>query len=102
MTTLFAALCDAHGLPRPEEEYRFHPVRRWRFDYCWPALKVALEVQGGGWVRGRHHRPRGYERDIEKLNEAQLLGWLVLWATPAQLDRGAALAWVKRAIQWRG
>lgn len=25
-------------LPAPEREYRFHPGRRWRFDFAWPSL----------------------------------------------------------------
>ena len=28
-------------------EYRFHPTRKWRFDYAWPENKIALEVEGG-------------------------------------------------------
>lgn len=35
------------GLPAPTPEYAFHHSRKWRFDYAWPAVNVALEVQGG-------------------------------------------------------
>lgn len=37
------------GRYEPEfvREHRFHPTRRWRFDFAWPDEKVALEVEGG-------------------------------------------------------
>ena len=31
-------------------EYRFHPPRRWRFDYACLELKIAIEVNGGNFV----------------------------------------------------
>ena len=35
-----------------EPEYRFHPVRRWRFDFANPEYKVAIEFEGGIWAAG--------------------------------------------------
>lgn len=63
------------------KEYRFHPVRKWRFDYAIPDSKVAVEVDGAVWVGGRHNRPAGYIADMEKLNTAASMGWLVLRIT---------------------
>lgn len=60
-------------------EYRFHPDRKWRFDYAWPAFKVAVEIQGfgkGGF--GGHQRQAGVEKDNEKCNMALTMGWRVL------------------------
>jgi len=62
-------------LPEPELELRFHPSRRWRFDYAWPDYRVALELEGGAWVRGRHTRGKGFLNDCEKYNSAVMLGW---------------------------
>lgn len=59
------------------KEYRFHSGRRWFFDYAAPDIKVAIEVEGGTWVSGRHSRGAGYARDCEKYNNAALLGWTV-------------------------
>lgn len=73
-----ALLIRSAGLPEPEREYRFAPPRRWRFDFAWPERRVAVEVEGGGWVRGRHHRPGGFTKDCEKYNAAVLRGWRVL------------------------
>jgi hypothetical protein len=38
----------AAGLPVPSEEYFFATVigRDWRFDYAWPAYRLALEIEG--------------------------------------------------------
>lgn len=30
-----------------EQEYQFDAVRGWRFDFAWPALRIAAEVDGG-------------------------------------------------------
>lgn len=59
-------------------EYRFHPSRKWRFDLALMGPKVALEIDGGGWVGGRHHREQGRRSDNEKAIEAQRLGWMVV------------------------
>ncbi len=67
-------------------EYRFHPTRKWRFDVCWPAVKVAVELEGGTNTGGRHVRPAGYEQDVEKYNQAVVLGWRLLRFTSQQLD----------------
>jgi very-short-patch-repair endonuclease len=73
-------------------EYRFHPVRRWRFDLAILSAMVALEVDGGGWVGGKHHRPAGRRIDNEKSREAQRLGWLVLRVDCEHVRTGEALA----------
>jgi hypothetical protein len=64
--------------PTPEREFKFHPVRLWRFDIAWPELKVAVELHGGLWVGGGHNRGVQMQSDYSKINSAQLLGWTVL------------------------
>jgi len=86
----------AVGLPEPEVEYRFAPPRRWRFDLCWPEVRLAVEVEGGTWTFGRHVRGSGYERDLEKYNAAALLGYTVVRVTTTMVDDGRALAAVER------
>ena len=66
------------GFGRPEREYRFHPVRKWRFDFAFPDKKVAIEAEGGSWSGGRHTRGSGFIKDSEKYNEAVCMGWRVL------------------------
>lgn len=83
-------LCRAAGLPEPVPEYRFHPHRKWRFDYAWPLHRLALEVDGGVWTQGRHTRGSGFLGDMLKFNNATLLGWRVLRYTPQQLGQAIA------------
>jgi very-short-patch-repair endonuclease len=82
---------DAAGLPAFVAEHKFHPIRRWRFDFSWPALKVACEIDGGTWAGGRHTRGTGFENDCVKINAAILLGWRVLRFTPAMIEDGRAI-----------
>lgn len=71
--------------PVVEVEHRFHPVRRWRFDFAVPSEKLAVEYNGhgqaGGGHIGRHASLTGMAGDCEKLNAAQALGWTVLQFT---------------------
>ena len=102
MTIDLPALFVGAGLPKGIAEYRFHPVRRWRFDLAYPAWQVAFEVDGGVWTRGRHTRGAGYLKDCEKLNEAAILGWLVVRVTPQQISDGTAIDLAERALVARG
>ena len=80
-------------------EYRFAAPRKWRFDYAWVDEMVALEVEGGIWTQGRHTRGKGVLGDMEKYNEAAILGWKVIRATPEQVASGAILLTLERALQ---
>ena len=82
---IFQQACIWTNIPIPEKEYKFHPKRKWRFDYAWPDYKIALEVEGGIWTKGRHVRGTGFLKDMEKYNAATVLGWRVLRTTPTDL-----------------
>jgi hypothetical protein len=71
-------------VPRPVEEFPFHPHRKWRFDYAWPIRKIAVEIEGGVWIKGRHNHPASMIKEMEKYNEAARLGWRVFRFTPQQ------------------
>jgi hypothetical protein len=91
------------GLPAGAvAEYRFHSRRRWRFDYAWPAARIALEIEGGVWTHGRHTRGKGFVGDMEKYNAAALAGWRVLRVTPQQVTSGEAGRLVRVALALRG
>lgn len=75
-------------------EYRFHPKRRWRFDAAFPGRMVALELDGGVWIAGRHTRGKGFMRDCEKLNTATAMGWKVFRFVPEQLENGEMTAFL--------
>lgn len=78
--------CLAGGYPEPVAEYRFDPDRRWRFDFAWPEQRLAVELDGGIWMQGRHTRGRGHINDALKRNAAQLAGWRVLTYCRDDLD----------------
>lgn len=94
---LFALHCRAEGLT-PVREWMFAKPRRWRFDFCFPKEKLAVEIEGGTWIQGRHNRGSSIEKDLEKYNTAALLGWTVLRYTTAQIKSGKAIEEVKRAL----
>ena len=71
----------------PEEEHKFHPSRRWRFDFAYPQFMVAIEVEGGTWSGGRHIRPQGFENDCVKYNAAAKLGWTVYRVPPSMCTK---------------
>lgn len=77
------------GIPNPIPELMFYSQRAWRFDFAWPDRKIALEVEGGTWMRGQfggHNRGSGMARDMAKYNHATRLGWKVYRVTPQQLN----------------
>lgn len=97
---VFDALCRVHGIPAPVSEYKFaYPERRWRFDHCWPDYDLALEVQGGIHIKGRHVQGAALEKEYEKLSEAAIRGWRVLFVTPEQIEDGSAFSLIRRAIE---
>ena len=79
-----------------EKEYRFHPARKWRFDYAIPSIRMAIEVEGGVWTGGRHTSSRGFLGDMEKYNEAALAGWCLVRTTPDRLLTSETLELIKR------
>jgi len=89
------------GLPEPTREFTFHPLRKWRFDFAWPELLVAAEVEGGIFSNGRHVSPAGFVEDCRKYNEAELLGWRVLRLPAPWIDSGEGLRYVEMALRGR-
>lgn len=93
--TLLAVQLTQAGIPF-EQEYRFHPERRWRADFI--ASGVLVEIDGGGFVAGRHSRGMGVQNDCEKQSAAAILGYRVIRCTPRQVSDGTALHWIQQAL----
>lgn len=64
------------------KEMKFHPTRKWRFDFAIESLKIGIEYNGIMSEKSRHTTITGYSKDLEKINEAQKLGWKVFQYTP--------------------
>lgn len=92
-----ATLIHWEKLPEPSREYRFSE-RRWKFDFAWWPEKLAVEVEGGSWIGGRHVRGSAFEADCIKYAEAMLAGWRVLRVTPRMIEDGRAVALIRRAL----
>jgi very-short-patch-repair endonuclease len=73
-------------MPVPVSEYKFHPKRKWRIDYVWIDVKLAVEIEGGVWKQGRHNRALGFINDIEKYNALTEEGWHLLRYIPKNID----------------
>lgn len=80
-------------------EYKFHPLRKWRFDFANPTLKFAVECNGGQWVKSGHSSGKGLQRDAEKLNTAQAAGWRVYVLTTSMLSKRDAIGNVRKIMQ---
>lgn len=67
----FLRLCEAHGLPRPRTNFHVGDLE---VDACWPAARLAVELDG--WER---HKDRiAFQRDREKGNALTEAGWQLL------------------------
>lgn len=95
---------QVRGIPAPEREYRFAALltggigagcrerlaraglQDWRLDFAWPAQRIALEVEGGVWTRGRHVRPAGFLGVVLGDIAATMQGWRLLRVTGMRED----------------
>lgn len=92
------------GLPEPLVEFQFAAPRKWRFDFAWPFVysrfrrNVALEIQGGIFIRGRHNQGASLLKEWEKLNEAACMGWRILYCQPCDLCTLDTVHLIKRVL----
>jgi len=83
--------------------------RKFRLDFSDHDLMVAVEVQGGGWMRpddkgnkrGAHGTGAHLERDCEKAALAAALGWTLVPVTPTQIRKGLAASWIQLVAEKR-
>jgi very-short-patch-repair endonuclease len=63
-----------HDLPRPAIEFVAGPRGEYRLDFAYPAVKLAIEVDGYIW----HFTPEQQHRDHERRRRLFADGWTVL------------------------
>lgn len=92
-------LCRDAGLPEPVAEYEFAHTKH-RADYAWPDYHVALERDGGRWIKngGRHNRGSHTDEEHRKRNLYATYGWRVLYRTPQNLLTDETVELVRRAL----
>lgn len=81
-----------------EQEYKFHPKRKWRADFLITGTKILIEVEGGIWSGGRHTRGKGYIGDMEKYNSAAMMGFTVLRFSTEQVKAGVAIKQIEQLV----
>ncbi|HGH3632662.1 TPA: DUF559 domain-containing protein [Acinetobacter baumannii] len=81
-----------------EQEYKFHPTRKWRADFLITGTKILIEVEGGIWSGGRHTRGKGYIGDMEKYNSAAMMGFTVLRFSTEQVKAGVAIKQIEQLV----
>lgn len=92
----FALQIRALKLPTPVREYVFAPPRKYRFDYAWPDIKMAVEIDGGIWTKGRHTRGKGFEADCLKIALAIQNGWRVYRFSTGQVNKMVAIDFIEK------
>jgi len=100
MLALHLRAAGIHAIP----EFQFHPTRKFRADFALPESMLLIEVDGGNRMAkiingkaiavGRHTQ----DADLEKLNEAAILGWRVMRFSPAMVKSGKALQTIERFL----
>lgn len=116
----FAFQAKALKLPPFETEYEFAArhvglgrgirgrlsragLKNWRFDFAWPQQKLAVEVEGGAFVTGRHTQGAGFTEDLLKYHKAMQLGWVIYRCDAKLIKTGEAVALVEALLkQWCG
>ena len=81
-----------------EQEFQFHPTRKWRADFHLKGKKILVEVEGGIWSNGRHTRGKGYLGDLEKYNEATMMGYQVIRFSTEQVKSGKAIEQIEKMV----
>ena len=81
-----------------EQEFKFHPDRKWRADFHLKGRMILIEVEGGIWSGGRHTRGKGYIGDMEKYNAATMLGYQVIRFSTEQVKSGLAIQQIEKMV----
>lgn len=85
----FRSILDERGFVGYRREYRFSKTRKWRFDFAWPEIRLAVELQGGVYsYLPSHASAKRIASGYEKINAAQEDGWVVLQYDRSSLSAG--------------
>jgi very-short-patch-repair endonuclease len=79
------------------EEYEFDDERKWRWDFCWPDQRVAVEIDGFGFG---HQAQQCMAQDNEKANAGVASGWRVFRYNSRQLGSKKGVSDAVEQVWW--
>ena len=80
------------------DQHEYCHGRSWKCDFAWPDRRLIVEVEGGVYTQGRHVRPSGFTKDLEKYNALTEAGWKVLRFSRREVTSGEALNVIQRVL----
>ena len=82
-------------------EFEFCKERKFRIDFAEPFLKIAIEIDGGIWMRGKsgHSSGTGIKRDQEKTTLLSQYGWSILRFEPDECMTIYAIETIRKTIE---
>lgn len=95
---LLAFQLRAVKAPIFERQFRITPERKFMADFYFVLGRLVVEVDGGGFVNGRHSRGTGVEKDAEKSAYIARMPARLMRVTPTQVRKGLAVEWILKAL----
>lgn len=106
---------NAHKIRLPEEQYRFAAdivgfgkgirqrlsqagLKDWRFDFAWPGIMFAVEVEGITPQGGRHQNIKGFRQDLEKYHHAMVNGWTIYRTGRELIRSGQSVRFIHQKV----
>lgn len=88
-----ANITDLDSTGNVWREYQFNNKRKWRLDFAWPVISLALEIDGAV------HRIKGrWEKSFEREQALFFSGWRLLKVSTKQVRSGEAVQLIERAL----
>ena len=91
--------------PLPIRQFKFHPDRKWRVDFCFVEDKLAIEIIGvsgrdqfGNRTAGKHQRVGGMIDDFEKYRAMAEAGYRLILVASAEVANEAIYDQLERIL----
>lgn len=103
LAALFIAGCINRRIHPPVAEFKFTADRKWRFDLAWEFHRLALEIDGGAFIRGGggHTRGAALRAEHEKRRRAAEDGWRIIPVFPEVVLSETTYDSVRQALRMR-
>jgi very-short-patch-repair endonuclease len=85
--------------PQFIRQYRIHPDRKFVADFFFSQGPLVVEIDGGGYINGRHSRGQGIENDAEKSALIAAMPARLIRVTPKHVENGLAVQWILEALK---